>query len=652
MDRLKAQENQAEIRKLRELLRSVPQREKKEHEWQLLENTLFARLDKGETIKTRKTDFFIFHPFQRLFQGNMAPLGLTGALVLLITVGLLFKQFQFSSDNLKFSRVIGIEGEVILHTQDGSGKEIIARQDEIDKSRNISSGLDKNQVLETGNNATLVVQIDRESHFILSQKSKLTVRDATTKSIVLYLHKGEILCSVGKRRRNQTFKVLTPNTVSKVVGTIFRISTFKENPEKRITDLAVLEGEVEISNHEKYLGTDILTTGESISISNKEFSQVHGIGADQVPIHAISMVKLLKDMGAKDSEQHGILDITTDPQGAEVIIKNKIIGKTPLLVKYPAGSYNLTLKKNGFELWAGKVDVIASEISFVNASLSSNNLVTATTGDNSLCINHNKPARRKQIQKVKKRHTVAPKSSDQAYVMNPAFVEALVQMTIGEFQKALAILDSLKDLPEIGFSEKIRILNKISDCYKGMGNFDTNLKRLTRRYSQEKNQTVRGNLLWEIIIVRANCLGDYSCAEKDLLTYIAQHHDGGWIESAYMKLGEIRYMSENFSKAVDTYKQYVSRFNNGRFVENAVYLVANLQRVDLEDYKEAVKWYTMLIDNYPSSNYVGNAIFERAQCYKKQNQDDKARSDYKKYLRLFPDGHWESFCRSSLTLKK
>ena len=647
MDRFESQENQADIRKLRRLLKSVPSVEKKEDEWQLLENDLFARLDRGEQPHSDDRDHVFSKYFAWLFQGGAPALRYAGAFVLLCVLGILFWNTVIVPDNLKYSRVIGLSGDVVLHAEEDAAA-ADARREQLDFIGDKPAGLYKNQVIETGEDATLFVQIDQESHLVVSRESRLTVRKANTRNIELFLHHGEILCSVGKRKKYQSFTVVTPNTVSNVIGTVFRVSTFTQDTDKRTTDLFVVEGEVEISNHEKYLGTDIVKTGQRISVSNRAFSQVQTIDADQMPIHTLSIIKLLKEQEKKNQELRGVLDIATDPQGAEVVVKNNIVGKTPLMITYPAGTYAMTLRKDGFELWTGTVDVVAREISFVNASLSTNNVVTTITGDSSTCSTAGDGVSRKRIRRVKKRPAVIRKSGEEAEIMNPAFVEALVQMTIGEFQKALVILDSLKDLPEIGFTEKIRIVNKISECYKGMGNFDTNLERLTKRYHTEKNLTVKGNLLWEIIIVRANCLGDYDCAEKDLLTYIKRYPNGGWIEPAYMKLGEIRYMSDQISKAVDTYRQYVTRYPSGRFVDNAVYLIANIQRLDQENYKEAIKWYSRLIERYPQSNYRGNAIFERAECYRKQKQFGKARKDYQMYIELFPDGHLRSFCLSFL----
>jgi tetratricopeptide (TPR) repeat protein len=645
MDRLKAQENQSEIRKLRQLLQSTPRETKQEREWKLLENALFVQLDEVAIPANRKKESLLFRNIQRILPQRITAIGYAVSLIILLVIGIFFWESVNTPDNLKYSRILGLKGEVSFDQN---------RYSKFDNSKVTITDKDKqpalytNQVFETGRKATLIVQIDKKSHFILSEMSKLTVRNANMKNIVFFLHKGEILCSVSKRKKKQEFKVLTPNTISKVIGTVFKISTFAQGSDKRTTDLFVMEGEVKISNYEEYLGNDIVKSGQTISISNRDFSMVQGIGQGQIPIHSISLIKLLADHDNTELRPAGILDISSEPLGAEVFIKGKIVGKTPLLIKYPAGTYTLKVKMHGFEMWSGRTTIKDSRISFVNARLTGNNIIS-TASDEKESTKSGELMKQVRANKCEKQIKSPQSKNDDDAVLNPTFVEALVQITIGEFDKALIILDSLKELPEISMSEKICILNKISECYKGMGNFDAILETLTDKYNKEKNNTLKGALLWEIIIVKANCLGDYTRAELDLHNYIRLFPDGNWIESAYSKLGEIQYMSEKFSQAINTYKQHINRYQSGSLVENSIYLVAIIHRMDLKDYKAAIKWYTKLIENYPSSTYLGNAIFERAECYKKGKQYKKARKDYKKYLELYPNGHLRSLCLTSLS---
>jgi hypothetical protein len=199
MDRLKAQENQSEIRTLRKLLQSAPKGTKKEREWQLVENALFAQMDETVASETVASVNYIrllkpFRKIQRFFPQRIPALGYALSLIVILTVGIFFWQRVHTSDTLKYSRILGQRGEVSFSQSGYSGfdknKAGITDEDRSTTSDN-QPALYKNQVFETGRNATLVVQIDRKSHFILSEMSKLTVRNASLKKIVFFLHKGE-----------------------------------------------------------------------------------------------------------------------------------------------------------------------------------------------------------------------------------------------------------------------------------------------------------------------------------------------------------------------------------------------------------------------------------------------------------------------------
>ena len=60
MNRLNQQEKQQPIQKLRQLLQSVPVETKEEHEWQLLENTIMARLEDTQKRTPLKREIPLF----------------------------------------------------------------------------------------------------------------------------------------------------------------------------------------------------------------------------------------------------------------------------------------------------------------------------------------------------------------------------------------------------------------------------------------------------------------------------------------------------------------------------------------------------------------------------------------------------------------
>lgn len=644
MINLNNQENHPEIRKLREILQSVPKETKQDNEWQLLENELFASMDEIEKDVSKNSKMLSWRDIVPFLPGNISAIGAVATLIIILGFGIFYSGNLFSPKPLIHSRILGVKGNVTYKKLD------------IYKSLPVY----KNQIFETAVNATLIVQLDKGSNIILSEKTRLIVNKANSRDIELFINRGNVLASVSKRERNQTFTILTSDATCRVIGTIFSI-TVSQNNNKSNTDLTVLEGEVSISDKENPKIHEIVKSGQTASIQNSNLSKPYTAAKDQISNHSLLLLKLALEMSNEMSISKGLLDITSKPSGAKIFIRDKLIGKTPMAFNYPAGDYNLKLLQPGYKTWQEMITLKKLSSSFVYAEF------VRKDDDNVLAFQPTPSCKRvkrikrvKQVQQIQQIQQVQTeeieqkvdslsKTKDFGFIMNPAFVEALVQMTIGEYQRALMILDSLKELPEISITEKIRIMSKISACYKGIGNFENSLKSLTKRYNNTESSIDKRNLLWEIINVKANCLQDYAGAEQDILTYINNYPDGTWIESAYAKLGEIQYITGKYSKAVGTFQYHINLFGTSNVVENSIYTLANIMRMDIKDYTMAIKWYTKLLKEYPSSIYYGNALFERAECYEKQKQHAKARKDYKKYLELYPEGHLKMLCSSRLS---
>jgi len=643
MDKLHNQEKLPEIQNLRSLLSTVPKETKAQHEWQLLENTLFVRMDEMKKAQSQKRETLL--PFSvrlaPVFPQRILALAAAACLVLMMGFGSFYVAYRSTPKPLAYSRILGIKGEVTYKTHKSAftGKALFKSQQ--------PPYLFKGQVFETAENATCIVRIDKGSSFILSEKTKLTVHKANTRGIDFYLHSGSILASVSKRKRSQPFTVKTADASCSVIGTIFSVAV---SPSQKTTNLTVIKGKVAISGQKNPKTRKLVQSGQTISVENKTLNTPESASDEQMNIHTLSLLRLACEMSTEESIPTGLLDITSIPEGAKIFIGDNFIGRTPLAITYPAGTYELKLTLKDYKIWEDAISLKKLNSAFITAQLHPE----IDAAEAVKPIAYRKPAKRIRTRmhtpKKPSQHVQStPPTKDFGFIMNPAFVEALMQMTIGEYQKALVIFDSLKELPEISITEKIRIMSKISACYKGMGNFENTVKVLTRRYKETAVDVEKSNVLWEIITVKANCLQDYEGAEKDILTYIKHYPDGTWIESAYAKLGELQYINGKYAKAVGTYQYHIDLFKSSDVVEKSVYTLANIMRLDIKDYHMAIKWYSKLLKEYPKSSYLGNALFERADCYEKLNQHAWARRDYITYLRLYPEGHLKTLCSSRLS---
>ncbi|MBN1984369.1 MAG: FecR domain-containing protein [Chitinivibrionales bacterium] len=639
----------ATVDKLSELLRRVaviPQ--KQEHEWQILENSIIEQLaipgSTKRSVLPRLSDFTVKNLFTPSY---VTPLV---ALILITTLALFFFHDTVQRHkNFSTTAIMAIQGTVSITDQNGT----------LHSLNHGSFHFQEKSTFQTTKGATAIVQIDSGSYIILSENSTLQIEDASQSTIELNLQRGEIVSTVSKRLKNQKFSVTTPNSICTIVGTIFDVSVTNPSNHSVLTKLAVLEGTVAIANRSKHNETILVNAGQSICAQDSVIQPVQTMNDPTSTQYLLELLQCGSELFGQPDTSLGLVSVLSTPPNAQVRINDSLIGITPLVTLLHAGKYALTVQhRSAYLPWQQTITVGSSTPVFFDATLSS-----------SIAVPNEQETKKVSRQSLKKKvrtlqqvpltvettetgHASAPASlgtKDFGFIQNPAFVEALVQMTIGEYQKALAIFDSLKELPQISITEKIRIMGKIAACYKGIGNFTVTLQNLNSRYATAASPTEKSNLLWEIINVKANCLEDYEGAEADILTYIKNYPRGSWIEPAYLKLGEIQYICGKYAKALGTFHYHLNLFKTSKLRARSLYTLANIMRLDIRDYTMALKWYDQLLTQFPTSGYFGNALFERAQCFEKMGQPEKALQDYQTYLRKFPNGTLKNLCLNKLS---
>jgi tetratricopeptide (TPR) repeat protein len=193
----------------------------------------------------------------------------------------------------------------------------------------------------------------------------------------------------------------------------------------------------------------------------------------------------------------------------------------------------------------------------------------------------------------------------------PEYVEAMVQLTVGEYQKAVGILDSLKNNQPIDMKSRMSIMKKINSCYAKLGDFRKALERLEEKHEKTTSNTDKENLLWEVANMKANCMGDYQGAETALVELLVIDPTGIRSHDAYGKLAEIQYMLNKFESAAATYRKHISQYPNDPDMDKSLFSLANIIDNDMHNYHEALVLYTKLIKTYPHSSYFNASLFAR-----------------------------------------
>jgi tetratricopeptide (TPR) repeat protein len=330
----------------------------------------------------------------------------------------------------------------------------------------------------------------------------------------------------------------------------------------------------------------------------------------------------------------GIIDVSAHPERALVLIDDTLAGRSPLFIQKSAGAHTITIAADGY-VSADKIITVGKDsITAVTADLQKKLMGPASIG-----LVPRKPDRRFAPAIVKPESTL---------VAVPEYVEAMVQLTIGEYQKAIGILDSLKNTQPLDMKSRMSIMRKINESYLKLGNFSNVLGKLDSACDRSTDNSVKERLLWEKANILANCLGDYQNAERALSELLTVSPSGKCAKDALIKLAEIQYMLGKFDCAAATYRKFLKNYPSDPDFDKTLFSLADIVDNDLHGCQEALNLYGRLLNERPQSAYAEAAQFARAQCLIKLGRAAEARAGFKKYLSLSPQGPWSSACAEKL----
>ena len=611
-DALKQQEQAGPFQRLRAVLQQIKPPLKSEHEWSVIESNLFTVIQ-GHSLREKPKAGFILEFFR--------PVVITPAVAaLLLLFAVIF--FQFSNYRIdSFTHAVSIHGKLVVHAPKGNKIDTLTGIDGFNKIPNSGSDF----TFSTLENSTLIMRLDSGSVFELSQNSIVSIKDISRKHLFFRLDKGSMLVKVSKRSKGQKFIISTPSASCSVVGTIFKVDV--RNCSGSIgmqTVLTVYKGKVKFATGNQGM---YIATGQTCMAENNAFGAVRAISEPETPIKDISVLELLVNHENTSGAKYGLIDVTTQPDQALVIIDGAVSGKTPLLARKAIGRHSVLISAYGYTPLEKTVEIGKDSISHISEFLNK------TPCRRKVYLHHPKPLVSPSV--------VQPEST---LVAVPEYVEAMVQLTVGEYQKAAGILDSLKNNQPIDMKSRMSIMKKINSCYAKLGDFKNALSRLEEKYNKSFSISDKENLLWEMANMKANCMGDYTGAEKALKELLVMAPSGIRAHDAFGKLAEIQYMLNKFEGAAATYKDYIMKFPNNPDIDKSLFSIANIIDGDMHNSKDALELYTKLIKTYPHGSYFDASFFARAECLLKLGRNAEARNDLKNYLREAPEGMWSPVC--------
>ena len=461
--------------------------------------------------------------------------------------------------------------------------------------------------------------------------SRLVITSSSPSQQVCFLSTGSALFKVNKRTHGQKFEIRTHCASCRVIGTIFRVDALGDS----LTTLSVYQGRVKLTPLHGAQGAEaFVETGRQLTVGPKAQPFARRLTPAAAPIHDISVLGMLLDPTAAGD---GLLDIDSQPEGAKVLIDGAMAGKAPLLVKKPRGAYSVVVCAEGYAPWNATVVLDADLVCEVHAHLSS----LASAG---------KPASRMRRPSAPVARILDRQEQCEAELqLMPDYVEALVDISSGEYQQALEIFDSLSNSGLVDIKARTCLMDKVNACYSRLGDFEKASEALEDRYQKVSTPQDKGQLLWEMATMRANCLGDYQGAEMALVEFLILQPNALWAHSAYGKLAEIQYYLNKYDVAAETYAKQIATFPDDPDIDKSMFNLACILGQDLNKYEKAARWYSRLIDSFHASKYRAAAFFRRGECEMQMGRKAEAERDFRSYLQMSPDGTWRETCFANIS---
>jgi TolA-binding protein len=611
-------ENTAASR-LGNLLRQVRVPAKTDTEWQRLENDMFMQLDEKPAHR-RSFGFSLSIP-----RFSVAWAAAAGLVLLIAGAGISIA--LLTKNTSSYASIMSVRGCVSVTWSGRGAAQTVSSLENIASMRKALPGT----VISVSGSSSAIIRLGKGSALELFPGSRLVIKKSNESQQVCYLSSGSVLVKVTKRTSGQRFEVQTPCAACRVVGTVFKVDAFDGSK----TALSVYQGKVMLMPSAGVQGSDTLVeTGRQLTVSRDIGPVGRRVSSISAPIHDISVLGMLAEQGGDET---GVLDITSQPDGAMVLINGTMTGKTPFHAKVRRGcDYSVAVFTEGYSPWETHVSIDRDLVCSVHAPLSP--AVAAA------------PPRAVLVKKAAVLPVALRQQSETELALIPEYIEALVDISSGEYQHAICIFDSLWNSGIVDIKGRMCLMEKVNACYAKLGDFTKAAEALEDRYQKAETPQDKGQLLWEMAIMRANCLGDYQGAEMALVEFLIVQPNAIWAHSAYSKLAEIQYYLAKYENSAETYQKHIAAFPDDPDIDRSMYNLACILGEDLNRCEKAALWYSRLIDSFRASKYRAAAFFRRGECELTMEKFQEAQRDFKTYLSLSPDGIWRETC--TMDIKK
>ncbi|NLL14768.1 MAG: tetratricopeptide repeat protein [Fibrobacter sp.] len=513
------------LKTLLQCLAQMPVPEKDDSYWQNMNLRICSEIKQISRVKDSNKSIL---SFPRSSFGKWAIAALF--LISVVSVSSYFSDKLFSKQNtsstqeISFLKIVDIQGQVFGDLSSDSDPE-----NPID----IKSTTLEGKTIRTAESSSLRLQTDDKSFLDVAEKTSLLIKECNQKKQSFALKHGTVTAQVNKRNAGQTYQITTANASCEVVGTRFNLS-FKENPDPREsqTILHVLEGRV-------------------LFINASGFSVIVDSGYQAVASHDTIIMPHLKrtvKKSEKDRNQNDFKDHATKITSKDTVPKDDALKAASALME------------------SGSLDEAIKELRKIHS-----------TQDLPKNIRINALQKEARCWKMKKNYSQAIKTLQQ--ILNQADsdnqkeyalfqIASLQRNEIHDFDSAILNLKRyLSDFPQGIWTEEACIT--LAELYQLQKNYP-NASELYQKFISQYPKSIRlESVLYSLARIYSRDMQDCNKALNIYSQIESQFPKSNFAEDALFWKAECLFQLKRISQSVSAYKQYLTRYPDGKWVTEA-----------------------------------------------------------------------------------
>lgn len=455
-----------------------------------------------------------------------------------------------------------------------------------------NSDLEKNGItIKTADSSMTNVLLNKRTTLSLDNNTVCRINKLSVDTQVVSLQQGNVLAKVGKRGREQKFRIETPNAFCDVVGTQFKVWYDDTALGKCVTRLAVYKGSV-------VFGVGL----------NKEVPVDSGYCIEAVGETLGEPVLINQN---KDRLKNKIM-VISEPDEAIVSINGNQAGLTPLSFVFEKGVYQIKVYKNGYSMWERHLNLAKYEKDTIRIKL-------RTTLD------------------ISEKNEKIPDSNASDSVL----INKVVKLIGSEnYDSALIVLNNIVCNSKTRPETKVLALTKMAYCQSSMGRHDKAVEALLQIVNGRFSDDQKGSALFRIAAIKKDQMHDYDGAVEALNKYFKEYSEGIWIEEVGFSLAELLVIKGLFKEAASVYEVLRGKDVSIKGKVKILYNLAQLYVQHLNNNERALELFTLLDEKFPGNIYSEDALFWRANCLFELGRITQSFNLYNIYLSNYPDGKW------------